>query len=271
MRTKNRVRLGNDQLDEIGATDEYPGDVVIQKVECKAAKTSLTATSRLGPGQRLTQRHRDYQEVLVTFTIRLKKNRFKERSLLFEQIGAWATEGQWLRISAKPSRRLYIDYIEMPDEGNDRDFAQEYKMTLRAYSIPYWMENDATSKTVNKKASGSMTCEVSGNTETVMGVTLKNVSGKSISNVSVTAGKSTIAFTGLDFQKNDELTIDHTAEGLIRLRIHRATGTPAYVTVMSKRTPASSDDLYVSPGDVTVSWKADRACNVTATWRGRFK
>ena len=116
----------------------------------------------------------------------------------------------------------------------------------------------------------SGTCS-GGNTDTVMGVTLKNVSGKSISNVSVTAGKSTIAFTGLDFQKNDELLIEHTAEGLIRLRIHRATGTPAYVSIMANRTPASADDLYVSPGNVSVSWKCDRACNVTATWRGRFK
>lgn len=271
MRTKNRVRLGNAQLDEVGATEEQPGRVVIQKVECKAAKQSLTATSRLGPGQRLSARHRDYQEVLVTFTIDLKKNRMTERSELFELIGAWAQEGQWLRISAKPNRRLYIDYIEMPDEGNARDFVQEYKMTMRAYSVPYWMEYDGNTKSVTKKASGSMTCEVYGNTETVMGVTLKNVSGKDIANVSVTAGKSTLTFKGLDFKKNDELLIEHTAEGLLRLRIHRATGSPAYVNVMNKRTTASSDDLYVSPGSVAVSWTADRACDVTASWRGRFK
>ena len=271
MRTKNRVILGGKYLDQVGATDEYPGDVVIQKIECKAAKTSMTATSRLGPGQRLSATHRDYQEVLVTFTIRLRKEKFKERSQLFEDISTWAKEGQWLRITAKPNRRLYIDYIELPDEGNDRDFGQEYKLTLRAYSIPFWMEYDATSKAVKKKASGSMTCEVAGNTDTVMDVTLKNVSGKAISSASVTAGSSTIAFTGLDFQKNDELLIEHMTNGLLRLRIHRATGTPGYVSVMGNRTPASSDDLYVSPGNATVTWKCDRACDVTVTWRGRFK
>lgn len=269
MKTKTRVSLGGKQLDEIDKTEEYVGDIVIQKAECKAAKISLTATSRLGPGQRLSARHRDYQEVLVTFTIRMKKDQFKERSQLFEQICTWAKEGQWLRISAKPNRRLYIDYIELPDEGNDRDFVQEYKMTLRAYSNPFWQEYDENTKTASKKASGSMTCEVAGNAETVMNVTLKNVSGKNISAVSVKAGSSTVAFKELDFQKNDELTIDHTAEGLLRLRIRRAAG--SWVNVMSKRTPASSDDLYVNPGSVAVTWTADRACDVTAAWRGRFK
>lgn len=268
MRTKTWVMLGGKQLDEIDKTEEYPGDIVIQKVECKAAKTSMTATSRLGPGQRLSARHRDYQEVLVTFTIRLRKGRFRERTRLFEQISAWATEGQWMRTSMKPDRRLYIDYIELPDEGNGRDFGQEYKLTLRAYSNPFWQELDENKKT-QSGAKGSMTCEVPGNAQTVMNVSMKNVSGKSISTATVKAGSSTIAFKELEFQGNDELVIDHTAEGLLRLRIHKASG--SWVNVMNKRTPASADDLYMNPGTVTLTWDIERKCEVNAAWRGRFK
>ena len=64
------------------------------------------------------------------------------------------------------------------------------------------------------------------------------------------------------------MLIDHTAEGLLRIRVQAASG--AWRSAMGCRTEASSDDLTVSPGDVTVNFAAQRAGRLTVSCCGRF-
>ena len=109
---------------------------------------------------------------------------------------------------------------------------------------------------------------VAGNTDTVLEISFKNTSGAVCGSFTVDAGSSMISLSALGLASGETLHIDHTVDGLLRIRVQSSSG--SYRIVLDKRTPESSDDLWVPPGTATVSVTAQRTGTLTLSCAGRY-
>lgn len=261
MQLAHRVSLGGVQLDEI---DDR---INIKSVEEAAGKETLSAVSAaLGCGQRITQWRRDTLEVTVKFSMLIDSDDMEGRSELLEKINAWAISGGYLRVNYKKNRRLYVVCAQAPGAGDQWEWTSVYSITFRAYAIPYWEENTEITGATGTGSSGSVKLEVNGSVETQVRISLANMSGATINNVTINAAGKVMVFTSLGLAGGETLTIDRAIIGnqlIQRIRIGSR-------SVLKKRTTDSADSLTVSPGVRTISFSADRACKMTAGVRGRF-
>lgn len=261
MKLSRRVALGGVQLDQVD------NRILIQGVRVGAANEQISAVSLYGGvGQRITNRHRDTLEVSVIFSINIKKNKLQARSEVFEKVCGWAAGGGWLTLNYKSGRRLWVVCAKLPDEGDLREWTNRYTIVFRAYSVPYWQQSTPTTKDVTNVSTTEQTFSVSGTAPTVMDVEFTNTGNSAINTFTITAGSSTFSLTELGLAAGEKLVIDHTTDGILRIRIH---GT-SWRSVLAKRSAASSDDLYVNPGTVTVSMTAASAGNLTLKCVGRY-
>lgn len=256
---KRRVALGGEQLDEL---DER---IIITGVDEAAGKDTISGTAAaIGNGQRITARRRDTLDVSVRFALKIKNNDMKARSQLLEKVNAWAANGGWLTLNYRPGRRLRVVLAQAPGEGDLFNWANEFTMVFRAYSVPFWTNTAETSVSSGTKASGSMVLDVPGNTNSVANVTVANKSGKTINKVTLTVNGYKMVFDSLALGGSASLVIDHVQTDSI-FYFRAMVGS---TSVMAKRTGAN--DFIVKPGKNNISFSADRAVNVTVSAGGRY-
>ena len=251
-----RVSLGGVQLHELHES------IVIRSVDPGVPRENVTAADRMGGfGQRITGEHWQTLEASVSYAIDIPKTRLAERREVFDMVNTWALKKGWLWMNERPGKRMYVEKTVVPGSMDLRDWTDEYTITFRAYSVPFWQ--DATATTVKSKtlASGSVTAEIGGNVKGVIDVSFQNKSGKTIDNFWVQANGNRITMSNLGLGGSATLTISHTTTGLLQFKIG-STG------VYTKYTGA--DDLYVNPGNTTVTFSADRAGILTVTNYGRW-
>ena len=83
MKLTRRAALNGVQLDEIDSR------ILIQGIEPAAGKDQLTTVSLWGGvGSRVTGEHRDTLDVIVKFSLDIKKRQYQERSEVFEKVMA---------------------------------------------------------------------------------------------------------------------------------------------------------------------------------------
>ena len=109
---------------------------------------------------------------------------------------------------------------------------------------------------------------VGGNTDTVLDLSFKNTSGAACDTFTVSAGSSVLQLSSLGLSNGETLHIDHTENGLLRIRIQSIDGSCR--SALDKRTPESSDDLWVRHGTVTVSVTAQRTGALALSCAGRY-
>lgn len=261
MQLSRRVALNGTQLDSVD------NRILIQGVRPSAGKEQISAVSLYGGvGQRITNRHRDTLDVNVVFSINIKKSDLQSRAEVFEKVCAWAAGGGWLTVNYKPDRRLRVVCAQLPDEGDMREWTNRYTIVFRAYAVPYWQQVTPATVTATSVSSTTKTLTVAGSATSVLDVEFENTSGSAIGTFSITAGSSTFSLSDLGLANGEKLVIDHTAEGILRIRIHGST----WRSVLAKRSAESSDDLYVNPGSVSISMTAAGAGTLTCSCAGRF-
>ena len=256
---KRRAALDGVQLDSIDSR------ILIQSIEPAAGKESIDAASIWGgSGSRVTGMHRDSLDVVLSFSINEKSYRPQARAEVLEKVNTWAAAGGWLTVNYKPGRRIRVIAAQLPGEG-DMMHRNKYSITFRAFGVPYWQEENPV-RTRTNGSSGSMAFGVNGNQETVMEASFKNTSGGTINTLTITAGKSSISFTGLGLANGETFTLDHTDDGkrsLLRCRIGSR-------SVLAKRTAGSSNDLFIDPGVQHVSYAAGGSGIMELSCAGRF-
>ena len=250
-----RVSLGGVQLDEL---DEH---IVIRSINPGVPNEKLSTTDRMGGvGQRLTTQHWNSLDVNVTYAIDLPRKKLKERKEIFDLVNSWALKGGWLKVNYIRARRLYIDKVIVPGSGDLFNWTSEYTITFRAYNVPFW--TDTTAESVKKKITkGDMKINVPGQVQTVLNATLENVSGKTISDISIKVGKNTLNFNKINLGGSAKLTISHGNDGILRAKV-------GSTSVYNKIT--GGEDLYVMPGENTVTIESKRALQVTLEAVGRY-
>ena len=246
--------------------------IIVQGITIDAAKVQTSVTTAYGrPGQRITGRHRDTLDVTVSFGIRLKKKRMEERAELFEEVTRWAMaaeDGAWITVGHRPERRLRAVLESLPAEGDMWQWTNSYAVTFRAYSVPYWQDIRKNSITRTNITSTTQQIGVSGSAKTVLDFSYTNTKTSTCNTLSISTGIAAFAFAGLGCESGETLIIDHTEDGLLRIRIHNeSTGDRS---AMDKRSAESSDDLWIRPGSPTVTISCQRAGTIVMGTYGRY-
>ncbi len=249
-----RVALNGAQLDEVD------GSIVIRRVDTGTTSETLNAEAMMGgSGQRITGQHWDMLEVGVSFAIDIPKKQLTARKAVFDQVVAWAMQKGWLTVNWMPGKRMYAEKVIIPSGGDMFEWTNEYTIVFRAYAVPFWQDDTAT-----EAANGSIT--VPGNVETVCDAEIENGSGSTIDTLSISAGGSSMSFTGLGLADGETLIIDHGEDGLLHIRIYNGA---VFRSAMGKRTGGSSDDLYVMPGANAVTVTGGNG-SATVSCYGRY-
>ena len=253
---RRRASLGTVHLD--GVDDS----IVIRGIDPGVPKENITAVDKMGgAGQRVTGSHWQTLEASVTYAIDIPKRQMTRRREVFDAVNAWAAKKGWLRMTEMPGRKMYADKVILPGSGDLWDWTAEYTIVFRAYNVPFWQDNEAARFESRTAAEGSVTAEVGGTARSVLDITFENKSGKVINNFWVEANGNRITLTGLNLGGSEKLTISHRTDGLLQMKAGSR-------NVYTKYTGA--DDLYVEPGNVAVTFKADRAGILTASSTGRW-
>lgn len=252
-----RVSFCGEQLDEL---DE---SIVIRHADPGVPNESVQTVERMGGwGSRVTGQHWNQLEASVTFAINIKKTEMARRREVYDRVIAWANRKGWLEFSAIEDRRLYVEKTVIPGGGDMREWLNEYTITFRAYSVPFWESITPASVTQNV-TSGSVLLDVGGTAPGVLDVSFRNISGMTINNFSVSAAGKTLTLNGVNIAASETLNITHPRESGGLLRIYSGNR-----NVYSLRTGA--DDLTVDPGRVTVNVSATRAGQLTVTNNARW-
>jgi hypothetical protein len=262
-----RVALNGAELDEIHEA------IVIRAVDVQAGKDNISAVSgAAGNGQRVTARRRDTLDVIVKFALDIRRDDLQARSEALEAVNAWAAaalDGAWLTVSWKPGRRLRVRLAQAPGEGDLWKWTEDFQITLRAYEVPFWEDEDETADTGLPGLTASQKIvQIPGSAPPAVAAELKNTSGMTLNTAAVSIGENTMRFDDLQLQADETLVIDHTDSGLLRIRIRSGSG--LFRSVMANRLPESADDFQPGPGAVRAGFSAQRACQLTVRWRCRY-
>ena len=234
-----RVALGSSYLDQLDSR------IVIRSVDPGVPHEEVSAENLMGgSGQRITGQHWQNIDVAVSFAIDIPKKQLAARKEVFDKVIKWALGKGWLTVNYISGRRLWVDKVVVPGSGDLFEWTNEYTITFRAYGVPFWQDSAATTST-----SGSIT--VPGTVTTVCDAEITNASGSTIDTMTVTVGSSSFEFSGLGLADGERLVIGHENDGTLYIR--KYTGSSYYVRVMDKRSGGSADDLYVEPGDNTIT------------------
>ena len=256
---KRRASLGGVQLDSLD------NRILISGIDEAAGRDSITGAGGGGDGQRITKKKRESLDVTIRFTMKIRNDDMAAREALLQKVIGWAAPGGWLKVGSRPGQQLMVTLAQAPGSGDMFNWANEFTLVFRAYSVPFWMESTAVSAKSGVSSSGSMQIDVPGNAESVAGAVIENRSGKTINKLTLKVGESEIQFADLNLGGTDTLYIEHTIRPEIAF-FRARTGNGG--SVMAKRSGA--DDLKVKPGVNEISFSADRAVAVTVNVRGRY-
>ena len=263
MQLKHRVALNGVQLDELDSR------IVISGVNEDTGKLSISA-SNYGSrdGQRVTQDRRETLEVAVRFRLHYRKEQMQAREELLEIVNGWAAAGGWLTVNYKPERRLYVRVAKFAAMGDAWNWTGEYEILFRAYGVPYWQQVNPSSVAFGTATGCAGSLSVAGTAKTVCDVMFLNQGNTTINTITISCTGCGMSFGSLGLAPGETLVIDHTDEGLLRIRI-RSTG-GVYRSALAARLPASSDDMFVQPGMVACAYTPNWAGTCTISCRGRW-
>lgn len=258
---KRRVQFNNIHLDALDPS------IVIRRVETGTPRETVKTVSKMGGfGQRITSRHWETLECAVSFAIDKPKRDLSGRRAVFDAVNTWAAGTGWLKCTERPDRQMYVESVTFPNPGDLWDWTDEYTITFHAYSVPFWQDITSTSASGNINAgTGSLTLRASGNVQTVLNGTFQNLSNGTMDTFSITVNGNTISLSDIALESYDSLYISHDDSGLLKI-----TKGPVIVSLYDKRSADSADDLYLNPGNNTVSITTPARIAVVCSAYGRY-
>jgi hypothetical protein len=181
---------------------------------------------------------------------------------VLQDIVKWAWNGGVLEVNDRDGQQLNCICEAYPSIDSVRDWTNPLSITFAAYEIPYWQDKTATTLTLTgTEASG--TKSVGGNGDDCY-VKCTVVPSGTLTSLTVTAGDTSIALSGISVSSNTTLTIGYV-DGIF---VISAGGS----SLLGKRTAASSDDLRVACGGTrTFSVTANVSVTATFEFRGNWE
>ena len=223
-----------------------------------ASITDTTTGLANRDGALVTRRYKEVSTVTISFALRIYD--IAVRQSVCQSVIQWAMKGGKLVINDRPDCFLNVICKTPPAISSARDWTAALTVVFEAYSIPYWQDEQITSYTLTgRNARGSI--YVPGSAErTFANVIVK--ANESVSSLTVGVGDTYITLSGISIPAGRTVLFDYDSEQNLRIRQDST-------SLLSKRTPASSDDLVAECGnDNTVYVQANNSVIATYNFRG---
>lgn len=219
-------------LDGLPLHELDPAIIVTNIIEQPAAVDVVSYPRARGAGTRVTNRTRRSLSVSVRFCI--WDYDVIRRKAVMQKVIAWAKGGKYLSINDRPGQRLRVEVDELPVVQSSLHWQQEISLTFTAYANPYWEEETAT--VVNAINAAIFSADIPGDADIAM---VDAVIQANNATITVKADKSTITLKDV----SGVVEISHGDDGILRIMSNGE-------SILSHRTPESSDDLTATPGKV---------------------
>lgn len=222
---------------------------------------ATTANNAFYDGLHLTRMHRQSLALNVTFCVREYDT--ARRKAVAEKACEWARDG-WLTINDRPNQRLYVVCDKLPVVTSSLKWTDDLTIGFTAYALPYWQEQYPITSTYTGE-NGSVNVSPSGNRDCFLEAYI-TADGGTVNTLTIETNEQKFAFSGLGLAKGQKLSIGYDDEHHLQyMRIGN-------MSVLSKRTASSSDDLMLYPRKQnTVSITADATVIATVKARGLWR
>ena len=250
MISRYKVWLNGDSLEEISP------NIYINDISYGQVSPAYTANRIGGADGQLTGA--DYIESsVVTVTFEVREYSTTKRQLVVQSVAAWAARGGWLTTSDRDGQRLYVRCTKYPAVSSVMRWLDPVTVEFTAYEMPYWTSVDPVSVDIANSEEGTL--RIGGMRRNCAEAVI--TAGAALTSLTVTVGDTSIALTGLSVDNGDTVTISYTDEHHILEIKHEG------VSILEKRTAASSDDLIAEVGENAVAFTASGAASCTISVR----
>lgn len=183
------------------------------------------------------------------------------REAAVEAANAWAGEGQ-LEISTKPGRRLLAACRKWACVQSPQNPKETFALTFETDQSPFWEAITPSVYTLSG-SSGSQEVFVPGSAPAMADVTVTPRSG-TLNQLTLSLGETSMQFADLGASASAPLVLDHDERGRLRIRVGSQSAFPC-------RAGESDDELLAPPGRPTASFAANVSCDVTFSFRPRYR
>lgn len=243
-------------LDGLGLHDLDPSLIITDVCESTPRMQVHTAARAQGDGLICTRRTRQSLSVTVRFLIREYDP--ARRQAVLQKLHAWV-KGSCLTFSHRPGQELLVTLDAFPTVTSALKWTEELSITFTAYALPYWRSTEPT--TLTTTSSAAMMVEGTAPLAPV-DVTVTTGGTGTTSNLTVQAGGNSITLAGLSLVPGATVLFTHDEQGLLHI-------TSGGASLLDRRTPASADDLLVTPGQSNpVACSANQPLTATFAVKG---
>lgn len=238
---------------------------VVDVTEMAAARTLRTQQRGNGPGSFVIRDDRSSLAVRIQFAV-LEED-YATRTTILSRVAQWARSGTILTLGDRPGKQLACICTALPQTQSRRKWAGLCEMTFTAYRVPFWedelpMTAEATSPALRHEIAlaqpGTYPAPL----------TACITAHGAVSELSITAGGSECAFSGLALEAGGQL--DLTCENGLTGAFQAAADGNAQ-PCLDAITAGSADELLLPPGETSiVTVTADGPVTVRLCVRGRF-
>lgn len=237
---------------------EVDESVIVTDVQEQAQERISTGERPLRSGLRFIRRKRESLTVSILFVI--WEQDVERRKEILQKVLEWiagADGGGYLEVNDRDGQRLYVQVSRTPSLASALRWTDELTLELAAYEQPFWTDSDY----VRTSTSSAGSLYVPGAGETPCEADVTNTGGSAVTYVTISAGDTSMTFSGISLSAGQVLSISYDARGVLSARIGSA-------SVLPMRTESSADDLNVRCGQHnSVSVSANGS--VTATFKAR--
>ena len=203
------------------------------------------------------------RENLATVTFEAHEADPALRQAAIARLLSAAARGGWLTADSRPGERLLVRFRSLSPAGTLR-WMKRLELTLAAEARPYWEDSEPSTVSLSgTEAEGSLFAP---GYAADPPVSVRIVPEERLTAISLAAGGTRVALSGLDAAAGSEIELARDGENLLTVR-NRTTGESLY----GRLTADSGDGLFLPAGSRgAVGFAADAGCAVTFQTRGLY-
>lgn len=253
MKSRMQVYLNGKGLHEI---DEK---IVVLDVTYASPSSNVSAQSN---------GHRDgsyvssirFDDAQLTVSVEIHEYNMARRQRLLQLVAAWALPGGWLTVSDRPGQKIFVRCSNPPTLGSAFRWTERVEIPLGAYEFPYWQDDEPKTATLTgTSAEGSML--VPGIASPCYFEAEVTPTG-TLTSLTLGVGNSSIELS--DISATDPVVISYDERHILSI-------VSGAVSLLDKRTAASSDDLTADAGtQAQLTLTANVSCTAVFKAKGVY-
>lgn len=254
MRSRYQVVLNDVSLAEISPK------IIILDVNHEAPEFRRTSSQLANRNGLFIGNDQTVSGASVSVTFEIHEYSISKRQEICQSVVAWAINGGVFQVNDRPNQRLICKCDKLPAVESVQKWTEEFTVVFTGYEHPLW-EDLYPSTAVLSGTSGNGSLYAPGNGMTsFVEVTVTPVS--TVQNITLTVGNTSITLNGCGATTTEPIKISYDDLGFQSIK-------RGDVSIMDKRTGASSDDLVAQCGKPNdISFSASASVSVTFSVRG---